>query len=275
MPNDVDPEPKVVKADVLNAIGQIREAAAKSEGNGWVNVDMAMVVVRALENELGESPIVHVESGGVDYARIAALMADDVADMVVKRLRAVLAKRQQVPAPAGMSPLPWRYSGMGCIYASDDTEAVDLWVSRDGVHEDGRAIVEAVNAYFSPTPRPPTPAEAASGNPETAIPDTAGYPLPDYDAVDIPSFENASQPTPSDSDPLRHALADALASATSPDRRIAITSMCLRSAVAGMAPYRRMSFPEMDQVAIRMTQHLVSEIKAEVSKRTTTQLPAA
>lgn len=190
---------------VPEAIGLIRANAAATEGEGQVSADLAMVVVRALEASLSDSGVVHIKS----TSQPTAIDYEKIADMVCERLDVIAVERVQTPQPVGMTPVPWRYNEMGCIFGGpqgeNQIEVADLWVSQDGKHEDGRAIVEAVNAYFSPTPRPPTPAEAASGNPETAIPDTAGYPVPDYDAVDIPSFENASQPTPSDSDPLRHA----------------------------------------------------------------------
>jgi len=174
-------EPKVVKADVLKAIDTIRETAATTEGDGRVNVDVAMTVVRALENELGDSPIVQIESGGVDYARIADLMADDVADRVVARLETEV----RAPLPDGVPAVPWRAApGGDSGYSADDRLVLydSDFLSTPVFQEGGaspsatiRAIVEAMNAHFAPRVQPPTLAEAVT--------------VPDYDAADIPAAD--------------------------------------------------------------------------------------
>lgn len=270
----VEPEPKVVKADVLNAIGQIRESAAKSEGDGRVNVDVAMVVVRALEDELGESPIVHIEPGGVDYARIA--------DAVVERLDVIFVERVKTPQPDGMTPVPWRYNEMGCIFGGpqdeNEIEVADLWVSQDGKHEDGRAIVEAVNAYFAPRTQSPTPTQAASANAETQIPDTAGYPVPDYDAVgqDIPSFRSASVPAdPASLAPeVKAAFQKAVLSGITREK-MARVSRDIWSVVNNLNDVCGLSQNEWSLAVHRITLAVIDAFHGIVAERPAMQQPAA
>lgn len=169
---------------VVKSMQVIRDAAKVAQRAEVAPLVAAAVeVANAFEELVSHQPVVSIGSGPL-------IDADAIAAKVVERFDIIAVERVKVAAPLGMSQLPWRYNDMGCIFSGpedeNEVEVADLWVSRDGIHADGRAIVEAVNAYFGGVSQPPTPAEAATANCETQLPDTAGYPVPDYDAVEIP-----------------------------------------------------------------------------------------
>lgn len=164
--------------DAVSALAAIREKGLAAEADA---------LEAAIDEALCDEPIVRMAGSPT---------ADQIADAVVAKLldhaQVIGAKLVQKAASEVMSPLPWFYDERSDVLRDADDEVVaDLGESSNQLatdRENGRAIVEAVNAYFAPA-QPPTPADAATANAETQIPDTAGYPVPDYDAVDIPSVE--------------------------------------------------------------------------------------
>lgn len=150
--------------DVVSALAAIREKGLTAE---------AEAIEAAIDEALCDSPIVH---------RRGSPTASQIADAVVAKLldnaQVIGAKLVQKAASEVMSPLPWFYDERSDVLRDADDEVVaDLGESSNQLatdRENGRAIVEAVNAYFAPQ----SPAEAS-----TDIPATGGYPIPDYDAV--------------------------------------------------------------------------------------------
>jgi len=132
----------------------------------------ADILEAAIDEALCDEPIVRIAGG---------MTADQIAEKVVQRLKSEV----QEPLPPGVPPVPWRAApGGDSSYSADDRLTLDDsdLLSTPVFQEGGaspsatiRAIVEAMNAYYSPQ----TPAEAAAANSETGIPDTAGYPLAD------------------------------------------------------------------------------------------------
>lgn len=263
-----------MEISVPEAIGLIRANAAATEGEGQVSTELALVVVRALEDTLSESGVVHIKPQPV---QAPVIDYDKIADAVVGRLDGMAAELVKKPAPEGMSPLPWRYNEMGCIHCGpkndDEIEVADLWVSRDDRHEDGRAIVEAVNAYFLPTPKPPLPAEAATANAETQIPDTAGYPVPDYDAADVPSVENATaeDPVAEFRAAFKKAVYGVVASGQMDD--LCRVGMCSAVSILGFGA--GLTNDELTLAVERISAGAVTTILGIVADRPATQRPAA
>lgn len=144
--------------DVVTALAAIRAKGLTAEAD---------ILEAAIDEALCDEPIVRISGG---------MTADQIAEKVVQRLKSEV--RQ--PLPNGVSPLPWTYKEYsGDIVDRDRSPIIDMTSANLGSEADvdlhGRAIVAAMNAYYSPQ----TPAEAASANSETGIPDTAGYPLPE------------------------------------------------------------------------------------------------
>lgn len=149
--------------DVVAALAAIRAKGLTAE---------AAILEAAIDEALCDEPIVRIAGG---------MTADQIAEKVVAKLlehtQVVGAKLVQKPLPKGVSPLPWSYSEYsGDIHDRDRSVVVDMTLANLGSEAEidlhGRAIVEAVNGYYSPQ----TPADAAAANAETQIPDTAGYP---------------------------------------------------------------------------------------------------
>lgn len=160
--------------DVVAALAAIREKGLTAEAD---------ILEAAIDEALCDEPIVRI-SGGIT--------ADQIAEKVIARLlehtQVVGAKLVQKPLPDGVPPVPWAYHEKPeSVTSADDFclfESLDVGCGDFGKHYGDiatlKAVVAAMNGYYSPQ----TPAESAAANSETQIPDTAGYPVPDYDAVD-------------------------------------------------------------------------------------------
>ncbi|MDX1968056.1 MAG: hypothetical protein SFV23_12850 [Planctomycetaceae bacterium] len=143
----------------------------------------ADILEAAIDEALCDEPIVRI-AGGVTADQIA----DKVVEKLLNRRQVVGAKLVQKQIPDGVPAVPWEVGKFGVtseegrlVIDEDDMELTPVFAEGSASPADTmRAIVAAMNAYYSPQ----TPAEAASANSETGIPDTAGYPVPDYDAVD-------------------------------------------------------------------------------------------
>lgn len=144
--------------DVVTALASIRANGLTEEAD---------ILEAAIDEALCDEPIVRISGG---------MTADQIAEKVVQRLKSEV----QEPLPKGVSPLPWTYSEYsGDIHDRDRSVVIDMTSANLGSEAEvdlhGRAIVAAMNGYYSPQ----TPAEAEAANSETQIPDTAGYPLTD------------------------------------------------------------------------------------------------
>lgn len=176
---------------VVKSMKVIRDAAMSPLGAGSATLIAAAVeVANAYEESLSQQAIVSVGS--------AALSADDIARKVVERFTVVGASMVKRPLPHGVPPVPWRTADFGLVLDAADTCVLsedDIGINLSPVerHNAACSIVEAVNAYYG-GPQQPSPAEAATANSETQLPDTAGYPVPDYDAVEIPPAGEAPEP---------------------------------------------------------------------------------
>lgn len=168
---------------VVKSMKVIRDAAMVAQDAPMAPLVAAAVeVANAYEESLSQQAIVSVGS--------AALSADEIAAKVVERFTVVGASMVKRPLPHGVPPVPWRTADFGLVLDAADTCVLsedDIGINLSPVerHNAACSIVEAVNAYYG-GPQQPSPAEAATANSETQLPDTAGYPVPDYDAVEIP-----------------------------------------------------------------------------------------
>lgn len=146
--------------DVVTALAAIREKGLTEEAD---------ILEAAIDEALCDEPIVRIAGG---------MTADQIAEKVVQRLlehtQVVGAKLVQKPIPDGLPPLPWSFSSYAVRDAYERSILWDMDIEAD-VNKPltCEAIIAAVNAFYCP---PQTPAEAATANSETGIPDTAGYP---------------------------------------------------------------------------------------------------
>ena len=152
--------------DVVAALASIRANGLTEEAD---------IIEAAIDEALCDEPIVRMSGG---------LTVDQIAEKVVARLiehtQVVGAKLVQKPLPHGVPAVPWTYGDSTERVGSADGfvlfESLDVGCGDFGNYYDDvatlKAIVAAVNAYYASQ----TPAEAAAGNSETQIPDTAGYP---------------------------------------------------------------------------------------------------
>ena len=177
---------------VVKAMQVIRDAAMVAQRAEVAPLVAAAVeVANAYEESLSQQAIVSISAG-------PALSADEIARKVVEQFDIIAAERVAVALPDGVPPVPWRVDGDGDVWSASDRIFLSGLDLDAPVYEEGaasafatvHAIVEAVNAYFG-VRQPPSPAEAATANCETHLPDTAGYPVPDYDAVEIPEAGEA------------------------------------------------------------------------------------
>jgi hypothetical protein len=173
---------------VVKSMRVIRDAAMALQGAEVAPLVAAAVeVANAYEEALSQQSVVSIGSGPL-------IDADAIAAKVVERFDIIAAERVKVALPYGVPPVPWVYDSRHESVVSSDGfalfESHEVGCGDFNEHYDDcdtlEAIVEAVNAYFGGVSQPPTPAEAATDNCETQVPDIAGYPVPDYDATEIP-----------------------------------------------------------------------------------------
>lgn len=217
---------------VLKSMKVIRDAAMALQGAEVAPLVAAAVeVANAYEESLSQHAIVSVGS--------AALSADEIAAKVVERLDILAVQRVKVALPDGVPPVPWRTADFGLVLDAADTcvlseDDIGINLSPIDRHNTVRAIVEAVNAYYG-CPQQPSPAEAATANSETQLPDTAGYPVLDYDAVEIPESEVESLKEAVRCDGVKNvsaAIDASISVATCREQRLAIAMRAVKCGLA-------------------------------------------
>jgi hypothetical protein len=173
---------------VVKSMQVIRDAAKVAQRAEVAPLVAAAVeVANAYEDALSQQSVVSIGSGPL-------IDADAIAAKVVERLDVLAVERLQVPTPCGVPPVPWHVDSDDDVWSEDSRIFLSASDLQAPVFSEGsassvatvNAIVEAVNAYFGGVRQPPSPAEAATDNCETQVPDIAGYPVPDYDATEIP-----------------------------------------------------------------------------------------
>ncbi len=196
-------------------------------------VAAAVEVANAYEEELSRSSVVSIISG-------PTINADEIAEKVSARLWAEGRLVRGMAQPLGMPPTPWHMADFDLVRDNAgntvlDVDEIGVSLPQSVRRITARAVVEAVNAYFARGLLPHPPAQAATANSETQLPDTAGYPVDIPAAAEVPDRAGEKLQKAFDCEAIsvvHEAYVKALNMASCKEERVALSLEGMRFAIA-------------------------------------------